>query len=143
MNDLFKDITGKIIGCAMKTHSNLGPGFQEVIYQRALAVEMKLEELVFVREFEMPIYYRNEIIGTRRVDFFVDDSVTVEIKAIKDLNDTDLAQAKNYLEAHMLPVGLLLNFGTSSLQYKRVFNNKNIDLGIFKRIKQKHLKNSK
>ena len=138
MNELFKEITGKIIGCAMKVHSNLGPGFQEVIYQRALAIEMKLEEMIFIREFEMPIYYRNENIGTRRVDFFVDDCVTVEIKAVKDLSDSDLAQAKNYLEAHKLPVGLLLNFGTSSLQYKRVFNNKNIDPGIFKKIKQRH-----
>ncbi len=135
MNELFKEITGKIIGCAMKVHSNLGPGFQEVIYQRALDIELNLEELIFIREFEMPIYYRNENIGTRRVDFFVEDCVTVEIKAIKDLGDSDLAQAKNYLEAHKLPVGLLLNFGTSSLQYKRIFNNKNIDLGIFKKNK--------
>ncbi len=108
----------------MKVHSTLGNGFQEVIYQRALAIEMKHEGINFVRELEMPIYYRNEIIGQRRVDFLVEDCVSVEIKAVKELEPSHLAQGKNYLEAYNLEIGLLLNFGAISLQYKRLLNNK-------------------
>lgn len=127
MNDLLNlhsEITGKVIGCAMKVHSILGNGFQEIIYQRALAIEMKSENISFVQEFEMPIYYRNELIGKRRVDFLVEECVSVEIKALKELDDSNLAQGKNYLEAYDLEIGLLLNFGSTSLQYKRLFNDK-------------------
>lgn len=120
----FNDCTSKIIGCAMRVHSTLGNGFQEVIYQRALAIEMGLENLEFQREMEMPIYYRNEHIGTRRVDFFVENGIMVELKAIIQLEDVHLAQAINYLEAYNMETGLLINFGSKSLTFKRLFNKK-------------------
>ena len=122
---LYKEITEKIIGCSMQVHRTLGNGFQEIIYQRALAIEMKYEELSFEREKEMEIYYRNESIGTRRVDFFVEGVIMVELKAITQLEDVHLAQAMNYLEAYKMEVGLLINFGAKSLQFKRVYNNTN------------------
>ncbi|MBU0458303.1 GxxExxY protein [Patescibacteria group bacterium] len=118
-----EDITGKIIGCAMKVHSALGNGFQEVIYQRALAIELENSDLGFQRELEMEISYYDRPIGTRRVDFLVEEKIMVEIKAIINLEDVHLAQAINYLEAYKLGVGLLINFGSKSLQYKRVYNN--------------------
>jgi GxxExxY protein len=117
---LHSEITGKIIGCAMEVHRTLGNGFQEVIYQRALAIEMRLHELNFSRELEMELFYKGENIGSRRVDFFVENKVMAEIKAVTQLEDVHLAQTINYLEAYGLEVGLLLNFGWSSLQYKRV-----------------------
>lgn len=116
----YSDITAKIIKCAMEVHHILGNGFQEVIYQRALEIEMAAQGLDFTREHEMKIFYKGVDIGTRRVDFFVEDKVMVEIKAVIALEDVHLAQAKNYLEAYGLDVGLLLNFGARSLQYKRV-----------------------
>ena len=109
----------------MKVHSALGNGFQEVIYQRALNIEMKMAGISFHREHEMKIYYRGIDIGTRRVDFFVDNSVMVEIKAVSQLEDVHLAQAINYCEAYDIEVGLLLNFGEKSLVFKRV-QNKNV-----------------
>jgi GxxExxY protein len=120
----FNDCTSKIIGCAMRVHSTLGNGFQEVIYQRALEIEMRLEGLEFQREMEMPIFYRDEQIGTRRVDFFVDGEIMVELKAIIQLEDVHLAQAINYLEAYNMKTGLLINFGSKSLQFKRLLNKK-------------------
>lgn len=119
-----EDITKRIIGCAMKVHSSLGNGFQEVIYQRAMELEMPFDKLSFEREKEMHVYYRNEIIGTRRVDFFVEDLVMVELKAVIKLEDVHLAQAVNYLEAYNMQIGLLINFGSKSLEFKRVHNNK-------------------
>lgn len=121
---IYEDITHKIIGCAMKVHSTLGNGFQEVIYQRALAIEMRKHNLEFEREMEMTILYEGEEIGTRRVDFFVFGKIMVELKAIIELNDSNLNQCRNYLEAYNLPVGLLINFGSNSLQYKRIYNAK-------------------
>ncbi len=120
----YKDITQKIIGAAMKVHATLGNGFQEVIYQRALEIEMKLLGLIFQREFEMGIFYRSEQIGSRRVDFFVDNKIMVELKALIMLENVHLAQAKNYLEAYNVEVGLLINFGAVSLDFKRLQNNK-------------------
>ena len=120
----YSDVTSKIIGCAMKVHSALGNGFQEVIYQRALAIEMADESLSFSREHEMPIYYKQQHIGTRRVDFLIEDVISVELKALTKLEDVHLAQAINYLEAYDLEVGLLINFGTKSLQFKRLINKK-------------------
>src|SRR5512137_3041648 len=96
------DITRKIIGAAMKVHSSLGNGFQEVIYQRALAIEMQKQGLLFSREQEMPIFYDGTDIGTRRVDFLVENRVLVELKALVKLEDVHLAQALNYLEAFRL-----------------------------------------
>lgn len=121
---IYQEQTHKIIGCAMEVHSTLGNGFQEVIYQRALAIEMRRQGLGFAREMEMTIYYEEEEIGTRRVDFFVEGKIMVELKAIIELNDTNLNQCRNYLEAYNLPVGLLINFGSNSLQYKRIYNSK-------------------
>ena len=118
------DITGKVIGAAMKVHSTLGNGFQEVIYQRALAIELEKQGLSFQRELEMPIFYEEQEIGTRRVDFLVEGKVMVELKALSKLEDVHLAQAINYLEAYKLEVGLLLNFGGRSLQYRRVVKSK-------------------
>lgn len=120
----YEDLTGKIIGCAMEVHKQLGNGFQEVIYQRALAIEMQLQGVNFSREHEMQIQYKGHDIGTRRVDFFVEDNIMVEIKAIINLEDVHLAQAMNYVEAYDLEIGLLINFGAKSLQFKRVHNNK-------------------
>lgn len=117
---LHSELTGRIIGCAMAVHSALGNGFQEVIYQRAMVVEMTQQALEFSREHPMKIYYKGVDIGDRRVDFFVADTVMVEIKAITRLEDVHLAQAINYLEAYGLQVGLLLNFGAQSLEFKRV-----------------------
>ncbi|MBW4618970.1 MAG: GxxExxY protein [Cyanosarcina radialis HA8281-LM2] len=118
------ELTGKIIGCAMEVHSVLGNGFQEVIYQRALAKEMTLQGLSFLREHEIPIFYKGEQIGTRRVDFFVEGKVMLEIKAVIQQEDAHLAQAINYLEASGLDIGLLINFGNPSLQFKRVMKPK-------------------
>lgn len=120
----FNDCTSTIIGCAMRVHATLGNGFQEVIYQRALEIEMGLAYLKFEREMSMPIMYRDEYIGTRRVDFFVEGEIMVELKALSQLDDIHLAQAINYLEAYQVRTGLLINFGSSSLQFKRLFNKK-------------------
>lgn len=118
------DITHKIIGAAMKVHSTLGNGFQEVIYQRALAIEMHKQGLAFQRELEMSIFYDGKEIGTRRVDFLVDGKVMVELKALTRVEDVHLAQAINYLEAYGVEVGLLLNFGAKSLEFRRLVNSK-------------------
>ena len=120
----YSELTSKIIGCAITVHKMLGNGFQEVIYQRALAIEMNLAGISFIREFEMPIYYREEPIGTRRVDFLVEGIISVELKAIIKLEHVHLAQAINYLEAYNLEIGLLINFGETSLNSKRLTNKK-------------------
>ena len=120
----YSDITEKIIGCAMNVHRELGSGFQEYIYQRALEIELKKALIKFIREYEMPIYYLGEKIGMRIVDFFVDEKIMVELKALTDLTDTHLAQGLNYLEASGYEVGLLINFGAKSLQFKRLHNRK-------------------
>lgn len=120
----YSELTGRIIGCAMTVHNALGNGFQEVIYQRALQIEMKDQGLSFAREFEMPIHYKNVRIGTRRVDFLVEDQLSVELKAVTEVKDVHLAQAINYLEAYNLEIGLLINFGQRSLEFKRFKNKK-------------------
>ena len=120
----YSDLTGKVIGCAMEVHSALGNGFQEVIYQRALQIEMADRDISFSREREMPIFYKGRQVGTRRVDFLVEEIVSVELKAIARLEDIHLAQAINYLEAYDLEIGLLINFGARSLEFKRVSNKK-------------------
>ncbi|MEI6122154.1 MAG: GxxExxY protein [Bacteroidota bacterium] len=120
----YKEITGRIIGAAMRVHKELGNGFQEVIYQRALELELPFFDLKFEREYEMPIYYRNQQIGSRRVDFLVEELVSVELKAIIKLEDVHLAQAINYLEAYNIEVGLLINFGSKSIEIKRLVNTK-------------------
>jgi GxxExxY protein len=118
------DITHKIIGCAMQVHRTLGNGFQEVIYQRALKIEMTLSGLFFEREVEMPIFYREEQIGSRRVDFFVENCVMLELKAMEKIEEVHKAQAINYLEVYNIADGLLINFGGISLDFKRLYNKK-------------------
>jgi GxxExxY protein len=122
INDKYpeSELTSKIIGCCMEVHRILGNGFQEVIYQRALAIEFNRQYINFSREHEMDIYYKEENIGTRRVDFFVEGKVMLELKALIHLEDVHLAQAINYLEAYGLGIGLLVNFGAKSLEFKRV-----------------------
>ena len=117
-------LTHKIIGCAMKVHNTLGNGFQEVIYQRCLEIELKKAGLNFGREVEQVIYYDGVDVGTRRADFLVEDQVIVELKAVINLEDVHLSQVKNYVIAYNFPVGLLINFGAVSLQFKKVFNPK-------------------
>jgi len=120
----YSDITSKIIGSAMQVHSFLGNGFQEVIYQRALAIEMEMNSLSFVREQEKTLFYRDRKIGTRRVDFLVEEKVLVELKAVSKLDDVHLAQAINYMEAFKLEICLLINFGSPSMEFRRLENRK-------------------
>jgi len=117
-------MTHDIIGCAMEVHRILGNGFPEVIYQRALSIEMKLQNIEHEREFEMPIFYKGFSVGNRRTDFLVAKEISVEIKAALNLDDGNLAQGINYLEAYNLETGLLINFGARSLQFNRLFNKK-------------------
>lgn len=117
-------LTYTIIGCAMKVHNTLGPGFQEVIYQRCLAIELGRAGLYFVREQEHTIFYEGIEVGTRRADFVIENKIVVEIKALVNLEDVHLAQAKNYVVAYDFPNGLLINFGSQSLQHKLLFNPK-------------------
>lgn len=121
---LHGEITEKIIACALKVHTTLGNGFQEVIYQRALEIEFQNHNLNFKREFSMKVFYNNHQIGTRRVDFLINGCVSLEIKAAKELESVHFAQAQNYLEAYNLEVGLLVNFGEKSLRFKRLENKK-------------------
>ena len=118
------EITYKINGCAMKVHNTMGNGFQEVIYQRCLAIELAKAGLGFEREKEHIVYYEGEMVGTRRADFVVEGQVMVEIKALIALEKVHLAQAKNYVDAYKLPIGLLINFGSTALQFNKVFNTK-------------------
>jgi len=122
-------LTHKIIGCAMRVHNVLGNGFQEVIYQRALAIEMIKQGLTFEKEKEMSIFYDEELIGIRRVDFFVENCVMVELKALGKIEDIHKNQAINYLEAYNIADGLLINFGGLSLDFKRVYNKKLVKPG--------------
>jgi len=120
----YKEITEKIIGASMKVHAALGNGFQEVIYQRALKIELEESGLKVAREFCMPVFYKGRQIGERRVDFLIDEKISVELKAIIKLEPVHFAQARNYLEAYNLEIGLLINFGSISLEFKRLENPK-------------------
>jgi GxxExxY protein len=125
MSDLkFGEITEKIIGAAFKVHNTLRCGFQEVIYQRAIELEPRLIPVNYLREFEMPLFYLDQQIGTRRVDFFVENKISVELKALAKLEDVHLAQAMNYPEAFNLEIGLLINFGSKRLEFHRFTNKK-------------------
>ncbi|MBD0364755.1 MAG: GxxExxY protein [Flavisolibacter sp.] len=133
----YSDITEKIIGCAMRVHQKMKNGYPEVIYQRCMAIEFQRAGLNYRQEVEMSVFYDNICVGRRRVDFLVEEKVSVELKAISNLTNENLAQALNYLEAQHLEVGLLLNFGAPSLQFKRLINqqklnnpsNQNVNLG--------------
>jgi len=113
-----------IIGSAMKVHRELGQGFQEIIYQRCLAIEFEKAGLIFSREKECNIYYDGQIVGTRRADFVVNEKMIVELKALVNIEDIHFLQSKNYLVLYNFPSGLLLNFGSPSLQVKKIFNPK-------------------
>ena len=119
LDNRYSELTGAVIGCAMEVHRTLGTGFQEVIYQRSLAVEMEKAGLIFGREVEMPLLYKGVDVGARRVDFLVGEAVLIELKALHELTPTHYAQIINYLEAYQLEVGLLINFGERSLRFKR------------------------
>jgi GxxExxY protein len=120
------DITEKIIGCAMKGHSKMGSGYPEIIYARCPAIEFDRARLRYKQELNLNVYYDEFIVGKRRVDFMVEEKIIVELKALADLSNKDLAQALNYLESHRQEIALLINFGAKSLQFKRIINNKNI-----------------
>ncbi len=128
INDFYqhKELTGSIIGCAMEVHNVLGNGFAEVIYQRALAIELGKRRLAFAREVEMPIFYDGQQIGLRRVDFFVQELILVELKAVALLEKVHLAQGLNYLEAFGIGTGLLINFGAPSLEFRRLVSTKSV-----------------
>src|SRR3712207_4950868 len=104
----YDELTYKVIGCAMKVHNALGNGFQEVIYQRCLAIELEKARVAFLREVEQTIYYDGIDVGTRRADFVVDEKIIVELKALLNLEDVHLAQAKNYVVAYDFTIGLLI-----------------------------------
>ena len=123
-NYKYSDLTGKIIGCSIFVHNALGNGFQERIYQRALEIEFTDNKIAFSREHPMPIYFKQQKIGTRRVDFLVNGVISIELKAVSQLQDNHLSQAINYLETYDLEIGLLINFGAKSLEFKRVINKK-------------------
>jgi GxxExxY protein len=115
-------LTNRIIGCAMKVHRTLGKGFEEKIYQRALALEFFAADIQFKREVEMLVYYNGRVIGKKRVDFLVEESLVIELKALAEMTESHLAQAICYCQVQEVPYGLLINFGASSLQFRRVFN---------------------
>ncbi len=121
---LFSRLTEQVIGCAMRVHSALGSGFPEIIYQRALALELEASGVSFAREREQPVYYRDVRIGSRIVDFLVQDALLIELKAASELTDSNFSQIINYLTAFKLEVGLLINFGQKSLQYRRFIKTK-------------------
>ena len=118
------DITEIVIGCAMKVHNSLGKGFPEIIYQRAFFIELNKTELLIEREIEQPVYYEDQIVGKRRVDFLINKIILVETKAINELDNSCINQILNYIEAFNLEIGLLINFGKDRLEFKRYTNNK-------------------
>jgi GxxExxY protein len=120
----FKQLTGTVIGAAMVVHNELGNGFPEVFYLRALAIALTEEGIKFTREHLMSVFFRNRLIGKRKVDFFIEEKIMVEIKAFNRLELSHIVQAKNYLEAYNLEIGLLINFGAMSLEFKRIHNLK-------------------
>jgi GxxExxY protein len=117
------DLTYKGIGCAMEVHRTLCSGFQEVIYQRCLAIELERSGIEFIRETDQAIFYKEEHVGTRRADSIVDNRIVIALKAVVKLEDVQLAQAKNYLAAYNFDIGLLINFGSVSMEYKRIFRS--------------------
>ena len=127
INNKYKhsEITGRIIKCSIKVHNKMGSGFKEHIYQRALMIELEKERLNFVREHEMDVYYDDQIIGKRRVDFLIENVVIIELKAVTKLEDIFKNQIINYLEVSNLDIGMLINFGKAKLEFKRFINEKN------------------
>ncbi|MCW3075048.1 MAG: GxxExxY protein [Flaviaesturariibacter sp.] len=125
----YGDLTQKIIGCAMKVHSRMKNGYIERVYQKCMAIELQKAGVLYKEEIDMPIFYDDKIVGRRRADFIVDEKVVIEIKAITNLENEHIAQALNYLETSGLEICLLINFGSKSLQFKRLINeNKSLAL---------------
>jgi GxxExxY protein len=122
----YGELTQKIIGCAMKVHSKMKNGYNELVYSRCLAIEFDKAGIKYQKELELPIYYDEIMVSKRRVDFMVEDKVVVELKAITELTNENLAQGLNYLECHQLEIGLLINFGSKSLQFKRLINQRKL-----------------
>jgi GxxExxY protein len=122
-----EELTHKIIGCAMKVHSNLGNGYQEFIYLKALAIEFETNGIAFESEKNLKIFYKEVEVGTRPVDFLVEKTIMLELKAVSQLEDLHLTQAMNYCKAYRLPIGLLINFGSKSLSFKRVYNKNHLE----------------
>jgi GxxExxY protein len=122
----YSDITEKVIGCAMKVHSKMRNGYVEAVYQKCLAIELEKSGLLFQTEVDHPIYYEGLVVGRRRVDFLVEGNVVVEIKALSEITDAHIAQGLNYLEVQQLEIGLLINFGAKSLQFKRLVNERKL-----------------
>ena len=120
----YEDLTGKIIGCAMKVHSKMKSGYKEIIYSRCLAIEFDRARIKYNREMEWPIYYDDIIVGRKRVDYMIEDTISLELKAVRELTDKELNEGLNYLETHNLEIGLRINFGGTSLEFKRLFNKK-------------------
>lgn len=121
---LYSDVTEKIIGICMKIHSTIGKGFPEYIYQRALEIELQRTQFTFQREKEWNVYYEGIQIGKRRIDFIVNDKVLIELKALSNFEPAHYNQVINYLQVFQLPIGLLINFGKDSLEFRRFTNNK-------------------
>ena len=126
----YEELTGKIIGCAMKVHRKMGRGYRELIYSRCLAIEFKKAGINFQKEYERPIFYYDDVVGKKRVDFVIEDKISLEIKAITELTENELNLALNYLESHQFQHGLLINFGSKSLQFKRLINDFKNSSGI-------------
>jgi len=123
-NYKYSELTGIVIGAAMHVHSELGNGFPEIIYHRSFAIELQERDLSYVSEIAMPLYYKGKKVGKRRLDFLVEEKVLVELKAVSEINETHYSQVLNYLKAYNLEMGLLVNFGESSLKFKRFINSK-------------------
>lgn len=121
---IHSDITSAILGAAFEVHKQIGCGFVEAVYHRAMLWELYLRKIEHESEKELPIYYKNHKVGSRRADILVNKLVIIELKATSQLENIHLAQAINYLETFNLDVGLLLNFGSRSLEYKRVIHPK-------------------
>ncbi|MFY0685285.1 MAG: GxxExxY protein [Balneola sp.] len=119
------ELTGSVIGCSMKVHAQLGCGYPEVIYQRALAQELSNCNLEFAREVEIPIYYNSMKIGYRRADFIIENKIVIELKAVGEINNAHYNQILNYLKAYQKEIGLLINFGEESLKFRRFINKVN------------------
>jgi GxxExxY protein len=120
----YSEITGKILASAFEVFNTIGCGFTESVYHRSLVIEFNNRNIQFHSEYELPIFYKNQKVGARRADFLIEKVVTVEIKAVSKLEDVHLAQAINYLEAFNIEIGMLINFGAKSLEYKRLANSK-------------------
>jgi len=118
------EITGDIIGAAMEVHRRLGPGFLESVYEEALAVELKINNIKFERQKELPVFYRDKVIKTFVCDFIIDKQIIVELKAIKQIGEIEKIQVISYLKASGIEIGLLINFGNVSLEYKRLINSR-------------------